>query len=246
MPKRSRARKSSRVSGSQRPSANMPRSSWRIAGPQVRIAAQDDLGVGPAVEACARRLEPRANAGEVVDLAVEGDPAGEPAAAHRLRAGARRVDDREPACERGAAPDCLETATRSSLAPDALAVRAAMADRRKQPLTDVAAHIRREPRIEEEPAGNAAHVRVPAGRWGGERRHGREEPAPRSAAKRRPPSGATRRCGQARSRANCFAAASISRARVRRPSSREAASSRATPDRSRSPTPRWPSRDRRR
>ena len=50
---------------------------------------------------------------------------------------------------------------RDRFAPHPFAVGPAMTDRGQQPLANVTPHVRRETRMEEESAGDAAHVRVP-------------------------------------------------------------------------------------
>ena len=60
------------------------------------IRVQDDLGVGVRAEARAARLELAPELDVVVDLAVVREPEASLRKAHRLVAGGRGVDDREP------------------------------------------------------------------------------------------------------------------------------------------------------
>ena len=57
---------------------------------------QNRLGVAPGVVAVPARLEPRANVGVVVDLAVVGEGYGSARIGHRLRRRGRQIDDCEP------------------------------------------------------------------------------------------------------------------------------------------------------
>ena len=96
MPKRSRARKQVRsllVPDRERKHAAQPLDERRA----LRfVEAQDDFGVAVRSKRDARVRARRAQLREVVDLAVVGD--GEPAVGHRhrLMAGRRRIDDRQP------------------------------------------------------------------------------------------------------------------------------------------------------
>ena len=65
-------------------------------GALLLVEVDDRLGVGRGPEAVPARLEPGAQLAVVVDLAVVGDPDRPVLVGHRLMAGGREVDDREP------------------------------------------------------------------------------------------------------------------------------------------------------
>src|SRR5262249_24893886 len=84
------------------------------------------LRVAAAAERVAERLELAPDLGEIVDLAVVGDPAGPVRARHRLMGGGREVDDRETSMR--------ETGT--AISPHAFIIRPAVpqcADHRPEP-----------------------------------------------------------------------------------------------------------------
>ena len=56
----------------------------------------EDFGVAAAAEGCAFPLEPTAQLAVVIDLAVEGDDDPSVRGTHRLTAGLRKVEDRQP------------------------------------------------------------------------------------------------------------------------------------------------------
>ena len=114
-------------------------------------AIGDDLAVGAAAEHVTERRELVADRGEIVDLAIIGQPHHAIGRGDRLMPGRRQIDDREPRVPEAAQP----------VRPDALIVRAAMPDRRDhapQPRLDLG---RGQCRVRQERTRDAAHRRQP-------------------------------------------------------------------------------------
>ena len=110
------------ASGSRRSNsakANMPTKRCdRLLRPPLDAGREHHLGVGAAAEAVSALGQFRAQLPKVVDLAVVGDDVAAAGRMHRLRAGRREVDDRQPAV---AEPDAG-----LRIAPASAAVRSAV------------------------------------------------------------------------------------------------------------------------
>jgi hypothetical protein len=132
----------------QREHAAQPRKQGRPPGVP---AIGDHFAVGAAAKDVAERRQLVADRGEIIDLAIIGQPYRAIGRCDRLMPGRRQIDDREARMPEAAEP----------VGPDALIVRPAMPDRRDhapQPRLDLG---RGQCRVRQKRTGDAAHGRQP-------------------------------------------------------------------------------------